>query len=228
MGVALGGIALALVFWFSFYHITAYIGRAPARGKGIHPDAMRYFDELEHLLAPYIKDKDVIECLIAANRELQSQFRSYQSGTKREYPNALFGPESHGKGREEVWAIWVLLNYSNRSTIINNMQERLLKRMKDLANDTEARPPVLFEDCSPYHSYILECRREEEEKALKQCLTEYIARSNYRKLLPGVDINNIVEYCYRYRYDHEIWRIEDITQPKINKIIKHIATNVLK
>jgi|GEM_PF-2483019 len=219
----LGGLALIAVFWYLVRAISIYIGQAPARGKGIHPDAMRYFNALEGMLSPYGKDADVIECLIAANKELQSQFNSYQGGNRRDYPVALFGPDSFEKNREEVWAIWVLLNYSNRSTTINNMQDRLLKRMKELAEDEAARPPVLFEDCRLYQEYVLKCQREEEDRIFKQRLTECIARTNYRKLFPDTSMDTMLTVFEAHRYEFDLYTVDDLTQSKINKIVNSLA-----
>lgn len=222
----IGGLALIAVFWYLFYTISVYIGRSPARGKGIHPDAMRYFNELERMVAPHNTDKDVIECLIAANKELQSQFNAYQGGSKRDYPVALFGSDSLNKGREEVWAIWVLLNYSNRSATIKNMQDRLLKRMRELAEDEVAHPPILFEDCRPYQDYIRQCKTEEEDRLFKQALIEHIARSNYRKLFPDTSMDTMLIVFNAHRYEFGLNSYKDITQSKINKIINDLAKRI--
>ncbi len=157
----LGRLALIVVLVYLFRLVAIYIGRAPARGKGIPPEAMRYFNELERIVYPIRKDKNVIECMMAANQELRSQYSSFEAGTHREYPNALFGPDSFNNNREEVWAIWVLLNYSNRSVLIDNMKDRLLKRMKELSENEIARPRILFEDCRPYQEYIAKCYKRE-------------------------------------------------------------------
>lgn len=219
----LGGLALVAVFWYLFRLVMIYIGSAPARGKGIPLEAMRYFNELERIIYPYKKDKDVIECLMAANRELRSQFNSFQGGTIQEYPNVLFGPDSLNKGREEVWAIWVLLNFSNHSATIANMQDKLLKRMKELSADEAARPPVLFKDCHPYQEYILKCHREDEERLFKQRLTECIARTNYRKFFPDASMDTMLTVFETHRYEFDLYRIDDITQSKINKIVNSLA-----
>jgi hypothetical protein len=218
----LGGLALIAVFWYLFRQISVYIGSAPARGKGIPPDAMRYFNELERLLDPYKSDKDVIECLMAANKELQSQYASYANGTTREYPNALFGPDSYGKNREEVWAIWVLLNYQ-RCSVINNMRDRLLERMAELAKDKEARPPVLFEDCREWNHYLVVQQSEERDRLLRQRITECVARSGYKRILPGISIDAIINMLFDRRYDYDLSDIDDVTDHKVRAVLKSIA-----
>lgn len=218
----LGGLALIAVFWYLFYVITVYLSSAPARGKGVHTNAMRYFNALERILDPYKKDKDVIEFLMVANKELQSQYNAYAAGTKREYPNALFGPDSYGKNREEVWALGALLNYQ-RCAIINNMHDRLLKRMAELAKDNEARPPILFEECREWNHYLVALQSEERERLLKQKMIECTARSNYQHLLPGIPLDTIVTTLFDRRYDYDIWDIDSVTDKKIQAAISSIA-----
>lgn len=224
---SLGGLTLIAAFWYLFHVITVYIGSAPARGKGIHPNAMRYFEELKQITYPYSKDKDVIECLMAANRELCSQFNSFQGGTNREYPQVLFGPESFDKNREEVWAIWVLLNFSNKSSTIKGMQDKLLKRMKELSEDKVARPPVLFENCRPYQDYVRQCELAEEDRLFKQALVEHIARSSYRKHLPDTSMDTMLTIFDSNRYKFGLYSVKDITQEKINKLVLDLAKHTL-
>lgn len=210
------------VFWYLLRQISVYISSAPARGKGVPSDAMRYFNALERLLDPYKSDKDVIECLMVANKELRSQYTSYANGTTREYPNALFGPDSHDKNREEVWAIWVLLNYQ-RCPIITNMRDRLLQRMAELAKDQEARPPILFEDCREWSHYLLVQQSEERDRLLRQRITECVARSGYNRILPGISLDAIINLLFDRRYDYDISDIDSVTDHKIQNILTSIA-----